>query len=171
VVQADGRYAPLSDKSVEVIVSFEVFEHITEVEKYASEAFRMLKNGGRLILSTPNVEFYPLAGMNPYHVKEYTFKEVCSILENAGFTYKEVYAQIPLDSKIEKLENSRFLLAVMKLKRRFGFHGDILPPALQRFVKRKIAGGTLEETQSTDYRFEREGIQNAELIYHFVKPS
>jgi ubiquinone/menaquinone biosynthesis C-methylase UbiE len=43
-----------ADASFDVIVSFEVFEHLEEPAAYLSECRRVLRPGGRLVLSTPN---------------------------------------------------------------------------------------------------------------------
>ena len=42
------------DGQFDCICSFQVFEHIRNTEKYLSEIYRVLKDGGCLFLSTPN---------------------------------------------------------------------------------------------------------------------
>ncbi len=165
VVRADGRLMPFRDNSFDVIVSFEVFEHIENVKKYLTEVFRMLKKGGLFIVSTPNVETYPMAGMNPWHVKEYTVSEVKDLLAGAGLTFSTVYAQIANNQAIEKLQNSKFLQIIMKMKRRIGIHGDLLPAFLQKKVQNAIAGSKFEAFDPNDFRYEENKNDEAELVY------
>jgi len=53
-VDPDGRL-PYSDASFDRVTCVEVFEHIEDQFALAREFFRVLKPGGRLILTTPNV--------------------------------------------------------------------------------------------------------------------
>lgn len=162
---ADGRKAPFKSNSFNVITSFEVFEHITNVEDYVAEAYRLLKVGGLFIMSTPNVDSYPLAGLNPYHVKEYTVDEVTEILSGAGFKNQRIFAQIAANEGISRLENSRLLLLLMKLKRKFGFHGDLLPRSFQRIIHKKIAKSDPAHFNPEDFLFIEGRTEEPELIY------
>ena len=76
---------PLSDGSVDVVVSFETIEHITEHEKMLGEIRRVLRPGGVLIISSPDKEQYdalqPTA--NRFHQKELGLAEFESLLEGS----------------------------------------------------------------------------------------
>jgi len=165
LIRADARNAPFKTDAFDLIVSFEVFEHIERVELYVEEAHRMLKEGGKFLVSTPNVDYYPLAGMNPFHVREYKVEEVLTILKNAGFNAVSFYAQLPRQAGIARLEKSSLLISIMKLKRKFGFHGDLLPHSIQRLFKRAIAGGEIPPYQQDDYEFVPGKFDAAELLY------
>lgn len=165
VVRADARYIPYRSNTFDAILSFEVFEHITDVEKYIAEAFRILKKDGLFFLSTPNIDFYPLAGMNPFHVKEYRYDEVIELIEKAGFRLRSCYAQETSGKTASRINQSSLLLSIMKLKRRVGFHGDVLPPKLQRLFRRAISGGGDEVFSMNDFTFVKGKIDSAELIY------
>lgn len=49
----DGEKFPLSDKLVDFIFSSEVIEHIYDTENAFSEIARILKSGGKILLTTP----------------------------------------------------------------------------------------------------------------------
>ena len=59
------------------VVSFQVVEHIRNDRFFLSEIHRVLKPGGTLILTTPNIRMS--LTRNPWHVREYTL----SGMENA----------------------------------------------------------------------------------------
>lgn len=54
------------DSTFDIVVSFEVIEHIKDYRKYLKEVFRVLKKGGYFIFSTPNAKGIR-AGTSPYH--------------------------------------------------------------------------------------------------------
>jgi O-antigen biosynthesis protein len=62
------------DGSFEVIVCFEVIEHIDEPGRTLDELRRLLSPEGVLALSSPNRDVYPQG--NPHHIHEYTPPEL-----------------------------------------------------------------------------------------------
>ena len=73
---------PLPDASVDVVVSFETIEHIREHGTFLSEIVRVLRKGGQLLISTPELVNYDssLATANPFHLHELTRAEFHSLL-------------------------------------------------------------------------------------------
>ncbi|MCK9580942.1 MAG: methyltransferase domain-containing protein, partial [Methanoregula sp.] len=51
---ADAQYLPFRDRSVHKIICAEIIEHLHEPEKMIGESQRVLDNGGRIAISTPN---------------------------------------------------------------------------------------------------------------------
>lgn len=63
---------PLSDNSVDVVVSFETIEHLSDHAMMLSEIKRVLKDDGFLVISSPNKLVYSDQPKyeNPFHVRE-----------------------------------------------------------------------------------------------------
>jgi SAM-dependent methyltransferase len=72
----------LDDASFDLIVCFEMIEHIGEQDTLVASARRLLKTGGLLLVSTPDREIYSDATdyHNPFHVKEMSRREFESLL-------------------------------------------------------------------------------------------
>ncbi|MFN7012758.1 MAG: class I SAM-dependent methyltransferase, partial [Bacteroidia bacterium] len=60
-------------------ISFQVIEHIEDDLLFLAEIQRVLKPGGQLILTTPNIKMS--LTRNPWHVREYTLEELKTLLE------------------------------------------------------------------------------------------
>lgn len=78
----DGTALDFPDNYFDRITSFETIEHTTQYRKMVAEFARVLKPGGQLILSTPNISVSSPNGIivNPYHTQEFTFEELKEIL-------------------------------------------------------------------------------------------
>src|SRR6266550_506916 len=91
---SDALDITLLDSSVDVVVSFETIEHVSDQVKFLMECSRVLRADGLLICSTPNKRVYRWLGNNPFHVREYTLKEFKVLLESK-FDRIDYYAQAP----------------------------------------------------------------------------
>ncbi len=79
---------PLADGSVDVVVNFQVIEHLWDQPQFVSECLRVLRPSGLLLMSTPNrVTFSPGRDtpINPFHTRELNATELTELLESAGF--------------------------------------------------------------------------------------
>lgn len=75
---------PIANASFDLAISFQVIEHIKQVDSYLEEACRVLSKAGLMILSTPNrnLRLWPLERpWNPYHVKEYSPTQLRLLLQ------------------------------------------------------------------------------------------
>lgn len=102
-----NRGIPLRDGVCDIVIAGELLEHIYYSKKFLMEIKRILRNGGYLLLSVPNVcslsyrilwalgRVPPLAakadftylppGRGNGHVRDYTFKELRNVLESLDF--------------------------------------------------------------------------------------
>jgi SAM-dependent methyltransferase len=78
-VQASCTSMPYEDASFDLIVSFEVIEHLENWLDFLREVRRLLAPNGQFIVSTPNKAYYTESrgaeGANPFHVHEFEFEE------------------------------------------------------------------------------------------------
>jgi SAM-dependent methyltransferase/uncharacterized coiled-coil protein SlyX len=92
---------PFRDAVFDLVVSFEVIEHLPDYRALLSEARRVLKPGGIFLVSTPNRAYYAesraQAGPNPFHVREFDYPEFSQILSDF-FPHVEIWAQNHTDA-------------------------------------------------------------------------
>jgi 2-polyprenyl-3-methyl-5-hydroxy-6-metoxy-1,4-benzoquinol methylase len=69
----------LADAQFDTIVSFQVIEHIQQDELFLKEIARLLKPGGKALISTPNIKM--TLSRNPWHIREYTADQLAEICE------------------------------------------------------------------------------------------
>ncbi len=78
MVSAVAPKLPFADASFDYVISFQVIEHIKDDVEFVSEIYRVLRNGGQAIISTPN---RPMSiTRNPWHIREYTNCEFSALL-------------------------------------------------------------------------------------------
>lgn len=88
----------VADTSVDTVVSFETVEHLPAPTSFLSNLRRVLRAGGRLIISTPNrALFNPGSSLsskptNPFHVREWDQNEFKQLLAQY-FEIEEVLGQ------------------------------------------------------------------------------
>ena len=113
---------PYPDGTFQTVVSIEVVKHLLRPELFFSEAFRVLRPGGRLIVQTPN---YPIKRVydfffwafgkkdalqdDPTHVFPFSFGKMRSFSRKAGFRVTKLAGRnvafemkFPLLSKLKK---------------------------------------------------------------------
>lgn len=67
----------LTDGVYDTVVSFQVIEHIKNDRLYLEEIYRLLKKGGRALITTPNIKMS--LTRNPWHVREYKAAELANL--------------------------------------------------------------------------------------------
>ncbi|NUS44570.1 MAG: methyltransferase domain-containing protein [Mycobacteriaceae bacterium] len=84
---------PLPDAAVDVVVNFQVIEHLWDQGQFLRECLRVLRPGGELLISTPNrITFSPGRDtpLNPFHTRELNAAELDELLVEAGFTVRRM---------------------------------------------------------------------------------
>lgn len=72
-IRADLYGIPLLPDSFDLIVSFQVIEHLEDPRVYLESIARLLAPGGTAMLTTPNI--LTSDKINPFHVHEYESEE------------------------------------------------------------------------------------------------
>jgi ubiquinone/menaquinone biosynthesis C-methylase UbiE len=88
----------IASESIDIIISFETIEHISNYMGFLDELFRVLKSDGRLFISTPNKKYSSIfrkKPLNQYHVIEFYPSEFNRIL-SSRFAVLKAYGQNPL---------------------------------------------------------------------------
>lgn len=88
-IGADGRL-PVEDASRDLVLSFQVLEHVRDLDTYLGEARRVLRDDGRLILSTHGTWLYH---PHPEDHRRWTREGLVHDLESRGF---EVVECVPI---------------------------------------------------------------------------
>ena len=77
-----------ADESFDYVISFQVIEHIKRDKDFVREVSRVLRKGGKFIVSTPNA---PMSlTRNPWHIREYTEQQLRDLLAT-DFSSIEAY--------------------------------------------------------------------------------
>jgi SAM-dependent methyltransferase len=84
---------PLAAASVDVVVNFQVIEHLWDQSQFVGECHRVLRPGGVLLMSTPNrITFTPGSDtpINPFHTRELNAGEMTELLVDGGFALESM---------------------------------------------------------------------------------
>ena len=91
-VQGDCRELPFADNSIDLVIAFEVIEHLQHWPDLIRDAARVLARTGVFLASTPNHSYYGTARdePNPFHVHEFEYDEFRGAL-SASFGHVEMF--------------------------------------------------------------------------------
>lgn len=125
----DNTGLGLADSSVDLIVALDFIEHILDPDNFARECFRDLMPGGKVIINTPNIQFWKhlhslvVDGVFPHtsgdqevyhggHVAFFNMNDMISIFGRAGFVDHRMHTRgltpeppPPIWSSISKVGN------------------------------------------------------------------
>lgn len=95
-LQAACEALPFAGASFDLVLAFEVIEHLAGWREMLAEARRVLGPAGTLLVSTPNKAWYTesraAAGPNPYHVHEFEYAEFAAALRDV-FAHVHLWTQ------------------------------------------------------------------------------
>jgi SAM-dependent methyltransferase len=94
---------PAPDGSFDLVVAFEIIEHLADWRAFLREVRRVLAPAGQFLVSTPNQLYYAEAraalGPNPFHVHEFEYEEFQRELE-AIFPHVALYLENHTDAMV-----------------------------------------------------------------------
>lgn len=103
VSPVDSEKLPAPDGSLDIVISFDVFEHIPDTDGHLREVKRVLKPGGYYLLQTPNkwtnavfetFRWKSLTAWKAQHCSLHSFRELRRRCEKHGFSVR--FYDIPL---------------------------------------------------------------------------
>jgi SAM-dependent methyltransferase len=142
--------AGIADNSFDFAVTFQVIEHIQDDKAFIKEIHRVLKPGGKLLLTR-----------NPWHIREYTSAELKNILSSvfSSVEMKGVYGNKKVmdyhwknKASVEKITRFDILRLQYRLPRQLL---QIPYDLLNRMNRRKLLGensGLVNEVTTSDFK-------------------
>ncbi len=88
----------LDSNTFDTVICFQLIEHIQDDRNLLSEIFRVLKPGGKLLLTTPNRDMS--LSRNPYHIREYRTGEFRALISTYFNPDKVFFGGVYGDDKV-----------------------------------------------------------------------
>ncbi|MBI3397217.1 class I SAM-dependent methyltransferase [Candidatus Woesebacteria bacterium] len=166
---SDVLSLPFKNKEMDVVISFEVIEHIKDYPRYLKEIKRVLKDNGKFILSTPNKTKTLKGNKSSYHVKEFGYEELNNEL-NTNFKTVKIFGQ----NKSPKAKNAlREFMNSQKTRQRlvdtdiFQIR-KIFPRGLKEYIWKYFGAffgrGPQEQLNFRDFPITKTFVKNAEYF-------
>ena len=161
----------IEDNSFDTIVTFQVIEHINNDNLFVEEIYRILKPGGKALISTPNIEM--TLTRNPWHIREYTSRQLQDL--TAKFFSKITMKGIGGNDKIKKYyeENKKSVskfkrLDILNLEKHLpNFLYKIPYEFLNRINRNKLEAddrSLVSSISTSDYLLENDNPRNLDLF-------
>lgn len=165
-----------ADESFDYVISFQVIEHIKRDKDFIREVSRVLRKGGKFIVSTPNA---PMSlTRNPWHIREYTEQELHNLLA-VEFSSIEAYGVNGNDKIMQYYEQNRrnveriMRFDILDLQHRLPRHILQIPyDIMNRLNRRRLLENNNELTRSIkmeDYSIGEITPQSFDLYYIATK--
>ena len=159
---------PHSAGAFDLVVAFEVIEHLSDWREFLQEVRRVLSPDGQFIVSTPNRLYYTesrgIEGANPFHVHEFDFEEfraelsavfphVALYLENhvEGVTFQPHETgntvEVRVDASRAPADESHFFVAVCAHRQQVGNPTFVYVPRAANVLRERERHITLLEKE------------------------
>lgn len=117
VVRADATHLPLADACLDLITALDVLEHVPDDAGAAAEIARVLRPGGRLVVTVPvDPRLWSAHDEAVGHVRRYTREGILDLLTGVGLDVEEHRSWMVL------------LRPAVALRRRFSSGSDLDDP-------------------------------------------
>jgi SAM-dependent methyltransferase len=92
-VRGDGRHLPFRSGSIDLVVAFDVLEHIDDDEQVASEMRRVLRPGGSALISVPcDMKLWSAHDEAVGHLRRYTRDSLRTVMEKGGLRVDQLWS-------------------------------------------------------------------------------
>jgi SAM-dependent methyltransferase len=93
VVRADARFLPISSAVLDLVVAFDILEHIDEDHLAAAEIRRTLRPGGTALIAVPaDMRLWSAHDVAVGHVRRYDRAGLTAVIEKAGLEIDELWS-------------------------------------------------------------------------------
>jgi SAM-dependent methyltransferase len=97
VVQADARDLPFPESTFDVVFCLDVLEHIIEDALVVSEIRRVLRPGGKFLISVPeDPKLWSAHDVAVNHVRRYTKAGILEVLQSSGLRPQNIWSTLVL---------------------------------------------------------------------------
>jgi len=103
----------LKDNSFDIVISFQVIEHIKDANLFIEEIFRVLKPNGKAYITTPNSN--KTIARNPWHHKEYNYTEINDLIKNNFVNYSISGIQGNKKTDVYYIKNKQSVERILRL--------------------------------------------------------
>jgi ubiquinone/menaquinone biosynthesis C-methylase UbiE len=121
VILASATSLPFKEDIFDSLVMSEVIEHLEKRGRAMSEAVRVLRDRGKIVLQTPNSRWtrQRVIAKKYGHVREFNPEELCRFLTHFGFRdiqrYGSTIPYIPSGSRFSNLDENLVFFSLWKL--------------------------------------------------------
>lgn len=117
VLRGDAAALPLAPASLDLVVAFDVLEHLVDDKAAAGNVFEALRPGGTFLVAVPvDMRLWSAHDEAVGHVRRYSHEELTSLLTAVGFVLEDVRSWMVL------------LRPAVALRRRFSTGSDLDDP-------------------------------------------
>lgn len=93
VLRSDATSLPLADDSQDLVVAFDILEHLQDDHAAVREVHRVLKPTGTYLVAVPaDPKLWSAHDVAVDHVRRYTRPELLALLERGGFEIEDVFS-------------------------------------------------------------------------------
>lgn len=93
VMRADARHLPLPSRSLDLVVAFDILEHIEEDRLAAAEIRRTLRPGGTALIAVPcDMKLWSAHDVAVGHVRRYSRETLTAVIDKAGLVIDELWS-------------------------------------------------------------------------------